>query len=426
MSTLDTTAWPTPARVAGALDEVLRSTGEPVTRPPLTYLRRKPGRGLVAVYGSARDPRSIYTVTVDEATRGVAVQRFPHDERLPDLAAAMTPARGGPLWRALERAAGQAALVAVEAAAVRYKPGDRCVIRYGLQAESSTGIRQQCTVVGKLYQGLGEAMAAHALAERLWLLQPADPWTARPLGVAEPLPLVLSEDLGSRDSDPPALPGTDVIRFGASQPTDALRRAAHALADLHCSGEALPDAPARSGRDESAKAAKRAKALTAYVPELAATVAVATQALTQALDSLPGDTLRPAHGSYKPSQLLFRNGAVFLVDFDQFCRADAALDVGYFLAYLRPPGLWYHRAGTRSWFETAAATFLDAYDERLADRGVDEATRAGIRARSHVYEAALLLKIAARRPNRLHSPRPGEVQVVLDDVMRCLAAADRR
>ena len=47
---------------------------------------------------------------------------------------------------------------------------------------------------------------------------------------------------------------------------------------------------------------------------------------------------------------MVRDGDVFLVDFDQFCLADPALDVGYFLAYLRPAGLWYHRAGRRAWF----------------------------------------------------------------------------
>ena len=83
--------------------------------------------------------------------------------------------------------------------------------------------------------------------------------------------------------------------------------------------------------------------------------------LCAALAGLPTDVLRPAHGSYKASQLMVRDGAVFLVDFDQFCLADPALDVGYFLAYLRPAGLWYHRAGRRAWFEAAAETFRTAY-----------------------------------------------------------------
>jgi hypothetical protein len=42
-----------------------------------------------------------------------------------------------------------------------------------------------------------------------------------------------------------------------------------------------------------------------------------------------------------------------------------------------------------------------------------------------VFEAALLLKIAARRANRLHSPRAGEVAAVLDELSRSLAFAER-
>jgi len=43
--------------------------------------------------------------------------------------------------------------------------------------------------------------------------------------------------------------------------------------------------------------------------------------------------------------------------------------------------------------------------------------------RCHVYEAALLLKIAARRPNRLHSPRAREVRALLTEITHCLVAA---
>jgi hypothetical protein len=122
---------------------------------------------------------------------------------------------------------------------------------------------------------------------------------------------------------------------------------------------------------------------------------------------------------------MVRDGAVFLVDFDQFCLADPALDVGYFLAYLRPAGLWYHRAGRRAWFEAAAEAFLSTYLHRLAERGESAETCAGIAGRAPAYEAALLLKIAARRANRLHSPRAGEVAAVLEEVSRSLASADR-
>ena len=471
MSPVDTTSWPSPTGVAAVLDDALRAAGGRDGLPPLTYLRRKPGRGMVAVYGSAAGGGSVYTVSVDESAvvsesaqgstgapatsgtwagtwagegndlfelpaLGVTIERFPHDGRLHHLAAAMAPAEGSALWRALEAAAGAAevgaleaaeaevgALRAVEATALRYKPGDRCVIRYVLHTEGASGERRRHSVVGKLYGDLDQARDAAELMARLWDLQGEEPWAARPLAVADPLPLVLAEDLGDRHSEPPTLVGTDVIRFGHHQPTGALRRAARALADLHTSAETLPAAPARTGADESAKAAKRAQTLGRHVPQLADEANRVARSVGEALTALTCERLVPSHGSYKPSQLLFRSDSVFLVDFDQFCDADGALDVGYFLAYLRPPGLWYRRAGTRAWFDEAAATFLAAYDERLAERGVDAETRAGIQRRSHVYEAALLLKIAARRANRLHSPRPGEVRALLEEMTACLTAA---
>jgi hypothetical protein len=67
--------------------------------------------------------------------------------------------------------------------------------------------------------------------------------------------------------------------------------------------------------------------------------------------------------------------------------------------------------------------FRTTYLHCLAERGESAATRAGIAGRAPVFEAALLLKIAARRANRLHSPRPGEVAAVLDEVTRALASA---
>ena len=455
MKTSAHTPWASPTGVAAALDDILRRTEPGRTRPPLTYLRRKPGRGMVAVYGDAATG-SVYTVTVDESAMtgepasadsspmpgagtayrwdgglarvqdlGLTVQRFPHDESLPLLADATTPTAGTPLWRALADAtAGAARLVSAEARPLRYKPGDRCVIRYRLRLETPHGAVESRTVIGKLYQTLDQAQEAAAIMDRLWRAQGSRPWCARPLGVVDGMPLVLTEDLGSSGDDLPTLAGTNVIRFGVAagpEALDAVRRAARALAELHTSATGTAQTPVRTGTDEAGKAAKRATTIARHVPELAEATASVAGALTTALSSLPAETLRPSHGSYKPSQLLFRSGAAFVVDFDQFALADPALDVGYFLAYLRPPGLWYHRAGTRAWFESAAAAFLSAYAEAAAGRGMDPVESEGIQRRCHVYEAALLLKIAARRSNRLHSPRPGEVKALLGEVTACLA-----
>jgi hypothetical protein len=399
----------------------------------------------VAVFGPG-ELGDIYTVTLDEqslaalpadvaAPPAPTVRQFPVDPQLPHLDDVMAPAVDSALGVALESAAravhdvpADARLRRVVAEPVRYKPGDRCVIRYRLRfgdtevgeaagAPSTTG-----SIVAKLYREPGEAQAADDLLTRLRDRAGAA-WTARPLGVVPGLPLALTEDLGSSRDPVPAQSGLDVLHPGSEGAFEVLGRAGRALAELHMSGLDGGELKRRTGADEAGKAAKRAALLGQYVPDLAPMVRRVTGLLCATLNGLPVDTLRPAHGSYKASQLLVRAGAVFLVDFDQFCLADPALDVGYFLAYLRPAGLWYHRAGRRAWFEAAAEVFRSTYVHHLEEQGESAATCAGIADRAPVFEAALLLKIAARRANRLHSPRPGEVAAVLDEVSRSLASA---
>jgi len=437
-------ARPRVTGVTEALDGYLAGRGGG-DRPPLRYLRRKPGRGLVAVFGPG-ERGDIYTVTVDErslidvppdaaAPSGPTVRQFPADPQLPHLDAAMAPSADGSLTAALASAARavhdvpfDSQLLGVLAEPVRYKPGDRCVIRYRLQfgdpeAVGSAGAAPtSCSIIAKLYREAGEAQAATDLLGRLRAQASVD-WTARPLGVVPGMPLALTEDLGSSSDPVPALSGLDVVHPGSEDAFEVVARAGRALAELHTGHLDTGGLNRRTGADEAGKAAKRARLLASYIPELAPVVGRVSDALCATLTALPVDTLRPGHGSYKPSQLLVRDGAVFLVDFDQFCLADPALDVGYFLAYLRPAGLWYHRAGRRAWFEAAADVFLSSYLRRLGERGEAAATCAGIEGRAPVFEAALLLKIAARRANRLHSPRPGEVAAVLDEVSGSLAAA---
>jgi hypothetical protein len=412
----------------------------------LRYLRRKPGRGLVAVFGSAR-PEQLYTVTVDEdalahglpplsaltgewpgvlegscagRAGGVTVQAFPADRRLPALATAMAPSRHPLLREALDAAVPEGRVTAVAAEPLRYKPGDRCVLRLRLTLDRAARSVEH-SLVGKLYRDPAEATAAAALLRRLgeW------PWSPRLLSVVEPLGLVLTEDIGGPASRPPAFGGMHVLRAaaGAAPPEEPLTAAAQALADLHTS-TSLPPAPLRTGQTESSRAARRGDLLAAYLPRDAERIRQVVDALRARLAALPDTVAAPAHGSYKPSQLLFRDGRVFVIDFDQFCHADPALDVGYFRAYLRPAGLWYRRAGTRTWFEAAANRFDAAYVAAARERGMPGPAADAIVARAAVYEAALLLKIAARRPNRLHGPRPGEVGAVLDDIVHLLSRSE--
>ena len=133
---------------------------------------------------------------------------------------------------------------------------------------------------------------------------------------------------------------------------------------------------------------------------------------------------RVCHGGFKPAQLLVApGGRVAVTDWDGACAADPALDLGYFCAYLRPPSLWTEAPGARAWFRTARARLVDAYVAEARRLGSGAADLLALRRRAAVYEAALLLKIATRRVNRLNAPRPAELAAMCAEIRRCLDEA---
>jgi aminoglycoside phosphotransferase (APT) family kinase protein len=207
-------------------------------------------------------------------------------------------------------------------------------------------------------------------------------------------------------------------------PDEELRLTAQALARLHTSTVRPNEAAPRTGGKEAKRARERAALIAGRNAEQAEEVKRLSQQLAARLDALQPDQYRPAHGGFKASQLLFHSHRVFVVDFDGFCLADPALDVGYFLAYLRPSGLWYSRPGMRQWFEGAAEVFRSTYRQAMLSRGVAESSIDGILNRSRLYEAALIFKIATRRVNRLNSPRSHELSAMLNEISSCLSGKE--
>jgi len=452
----------------------------------MRYLRRKPGRGLAVIYdagrlaASRRAPRSIpqrwVSLTVGEAALAgtrirfearqaqqaalelqpsgvlrvadleLSVQVFPADNGLPALAASCATARTTSLFSALEAAARLQLcdpawhLVSANAAPVRYKPGNRCVLRYDLllaRATTDGTLQRPLALFGKVYSDPERARTIQATMRQLHdeQAEAGQPILPRPLGAVETLGLTLTEAVQSPEGREP-----DTLRTGVRAlrprfvrgrggeilepiiPGDELGMAAHALARVHTSA-VRPVGPPRTGADEATGARKRAALIATHDPAQAEAAQRLARHLATRLEALHPDAYRPAHGGFKASQLLFSSQRVFIVDFDGFCLADPALDVGYFLAYLRPSGLWYHRPGMRPWFETSAERFVTAYRHALGEHGVDGATTDGILHRTPLYEAALLLKIATRRANRLNSPRPGELSAMLAEIAQCLSHA---
>jgi hypothetical protein len=456
------------------------------------YLRRKPGRGLAVIYqvddrsknaGRSHTQRSgrWVSLTLDETalegarirfnlsqveeaplemqpsgvlyakSLGISVQAFPADERLPALAACCDTSRQSVLFEALERAAQHQLqdaawrLLSANAEPVRYKPANRCVIRYRLSLEHS-GLDQptskKLTVFGKVYADPQQAQAIYVTQQQLYAEQSAigqnSLWLPRPLGIIHELGLTLHEGLepagedGEREGhEEPALSGTKVFRPQIVRgrggdvseviiPGETLSLTAQALARLHTSRVHPDEDSPRTGAKEARRAHERAGLLASYHPAQAEHIQQFARQVAGRLETMRPDAYRLAHGGFKSSQLLMFRQRVFIVDFDGLCLADPALDLGYFLAYLRPSGLWYQRPGLRQWFEEAAAMFVAAYRQALLEQQMDPAEISGIVERSRCYEAALLFKIATRRVNRLNSPRPQELVSFLNEIAACL------
>src|SRR5260370_14537822 len=383
-------------------------------------------------------------------TIGLSVQAFPADSGLPALAASCDIS-SSQVFQAIEKAAqtqlrDQAwTLSAVVAEPVRHKPGNRCVIRYHLTlAHSRHGEQRHLTLFGKVYADPQQARSVQALQQRLYDEQVAKlgsqlveqtystPLLPRPLGIVDEIGLTFNEAVQPTSAGEKMLTGTRALQphlerdrggeiTSMSIPVEELRLTAAVLARLHTSAVH----PAERAPRTAAKDAKRARGRAALIASHNLAQAEETQRLARELaarmEATRPDSYRPAHGGFKSSQLLFHGHQVFVVDFDGFCMADAALDVGYFLAYLRPSGLWYHSPGMREWFEAAAHVFTTTYRQAMLESGPTSSAIHAILERSRPYEAALVFKIPTPRVNRLNSPRLKELSSMLAEIAACLA-----
>ncbi len=402
----------------------------------LVHLRCKPGRGSVARLRSELEvpPRRATAVpapvwlSVETGARGgapgrMSVHGFGDDPELPALGAARTPLPGTDVWEGLQRAAQlllgeETRLVEAAAEPIRYKPGSRCVFRYRL----TPPMARTSSVYGKLF-----AEPLHALAVEAVTTPPPRPNSSttrrppvvpRPLGTVESAGLALSAAGAEGDGfhRPAALRHSRCCspsRVDRSRPDPADDRAhrrrggdlpAARLVDRHPRGRRR--APHRGPRGPARL--DRAAMLAGWAPDLAPRVTAVAGGVATRLRAAVCEAPVPSHGGFKPSQLVYCSAdRVVLTDLDGICLADPALDLGYFLAYLRPLSLWAERPAVETWFAFAAAAFLRAYVRSMLRRGTrrirwgrsssGSALRVGAAAEDRRAAAAAGERPAARR-----------------------------
>jgi aminoglycoside phosphotransferase (APT) family kinase protein len=120
-----------------------------------------------------------------------------------------------------------------------------------------------------------------------------------------------------------------------------------------------------------------------------------------------------SHGDYTPAQVVFDGTESGLLDLDTLCRAEAALDLGRFSAYLRV----ICRKAEREWSSPyalgteLAQRFLQSYLDAAGTPPEEER----LLARVSAYEAVSLVRMAVHSWQQLKPVRTADVLSVLEE-----------
>jgi aminoglycoside phosphotransferase (APT) family kinase protein len=130
--------------------------------------------------------------------------------------------------------------------------------------------------------------------------------------------------------------------------------------------------------------ARASEHIQVLLPSTAATITAVLERAQALHARLPQESPALAHGDFKADHLWVTRAGLTLIDLDDCCLADPALDLGKFLADLH----WWYTLSGRPGLERAQSQFLDGYGRELpADRLV----------RARLYELLWLVKITLRR-----------------------------
>lgn len=297
--------------------------------------------------------------------RGMQVLVSPLDVRFPQLARLSDPSF----------LAGVVNGTGCRVTPIRYRPGQRHVLRYDFEGRN----RSRETVFAKLYEDdRGERTFEVARRVGDWLAsKDADTAAVRPLAYLPDSRVVLY----------PALSGGSLAQRLARPDGDAhqLRRAGALLRTLHCAPLTLADRPDQYELAVEISAVDRAsERIKVLLPEAESRIAALLGRARELHDRLPRERPAVAHGDFKLDHLWLTRSGLTLIDLDRCCVADPALDVGKMLADLH----WWHLMANQTGLRQAQREFLDGYG------AVGSSPRVR---RARVYEAVLLVKIAARR-----------------------------
>jgi hypothetical protein len=332
---------------------------------------------------------------------GMLVQVFPYDRRLPTLPllAAGPPPELEPVL--LGRfGPGEWRVQAWNVEPVRYREQGGAVLRYTAKGRNAaTGGTREKSFYAKVYRHDKGEQTYQAL-QALWRRTSANGegfTVVRPLAYLSDLRALILEEA----------PGTplDEILLGESDPSEAVRRVAQALAAFN-----QGDAPATTQRhllaDEVAVLEKGGRVLVRACPHLRVEVESIIEGILAGLQEVP---LRPTHRDPSPDHIFVDGERTIFIDLDSLAKADPVLDPAHLLARLAKPAQF---PVPRQLARTAAREFAEEYFAHVPSTWQE---------RLPFHYAGALLKAAQGFFRRQAPDWPDKIATLLEEARASLA-----
>jgi aminoglycoside phosphotransferase (APT) family kinase protein len=201
----------------------------------------------------------------------------------------------------------------------------------------------------------------------------------------------------------------------------AVARAADGLAALHgC--DASADVTV-TWDDECADVRQTLERLGATVPSLEPSVEPLLVELAARAGATPADAIGPAHGSFRPAQVLLSGADASIIDFDGFCLAEPALDIALFRCTLRDIALGELADGPGSPPDERALEQRADQTDVLCDHFLEryESHRPVSHTRVALYEALDLVTVVLRSWTKVKPARLRHGLVLLERHLEQLA-----
>ena len=314
--------------------------------------------------------------------QGIQLQVWPFDPEFPLLVRLGNPSYVARMFASLGIAHDLRQLPVI--APIRYRPGERHVLRYEIHSLETVPERGQ-RLYAKLYSNGQDAARAFGIANRVvdWL-------DANNQGLQGNRPDAISQEDGVIFyPHAPGIPLSHQLNRSHRWLAVQLQMIGRGLAILHTGPEILQSELKENTFTNEVKVVKRASEhIQVLLPETYDKILEILDKAQVNYSFLPQEKPTFTHSDFKADHLLCTPQGLTLIDFDTCKLADPALDIGKFLADLE----WWFMLKGISGVEEAQAELLGGYLAGERDHMIHERL-----ARARLFHVLILVKIVVRR-----------------------------